>query len=92
MTEDVLATRPYVEALQFARSLRAPDEPLEFPSYSDFVRLVAERVEIDREFLDEDLADFQEVPEAYQLAYLTARLERLRERILAETGVDVRHL
>jgi hypothetical protein len=92
MPEDSLASRPFIEALEFARGLRAPENPLDFPSYSNYVRLVAERVDIDPDILDEDMADFQEVPQAYELAYLTARLERLRERILADTGVDVREL
>jgi hypothetical protein len=92
MTDDLLDSRPYIEALEFARGLRAPDKPLGFPSYSDYVRLVAERVDIDLEAFDPDLTDFQELPEAYELAYLTARLERLREHILATSGVDVRAL
>lgn len=92
MKDDLLASRPYAEALEFARGLRAPDKPLGFPSYSDYVRLVAERVDIDLEAFDPDMLDFQELPEAYELAYLTARLERLRERILDTEGVDVRAL
>jgi len=82
----------YAEALAFARSLRAPGKPLGFPTYSDYVRLVAERVVVDLEALDPDIADFQELPEAYELAYLTARLERLQARIKTEKGVEVREL
>jgi hypothetical protein len=89
MAKDLLATNPFIEALEFARGLRAPDRPLDFPSYSDYVRLVSARVDYDPELLDEDIQDFQEVPQAYELAYLTARLERLRAHILVETGVDV---
>ena len=92
MKDDLLASRPYSEALVFARGLHVPDKPLGFPSYSDYVRLVAERVDLDLEAFDPDMQDFQELPEAYQLAYLTARLERLREHILATEGVDVRAL
>ncbi|MEA4858364.1 MAG: exonuclease V subunit alpha [Solidesulfovibrio sp.] len=82
-------TAAYAEALSFARSLRDPGKPLEFPSYSDYVRLVAERVVIDLDAFDPDMADFHELPETYELAYLTARLERLRARIAAERGLDV---
>lgn len=82
----------YAEALAFARSLRAPGKPLDFPTYSDYVRLVAERVVIDLEAYEPDMADFHELPETYELAYLTARLERLRARIQATTGLDVRSL
>lgn len=85
-------TAAYAEALEFARSLRAPGRPLEFPSYSDYVRLVAERVVLDLGAFDPDMADFHELPETYELAYLTARLERLQARIAAERGVDVRTL
>ena len=87
MQDDAYA--PYVEALEFARGLRAPDNPLEFPSYSTYVRLVSQRVDYDPDILEADMADFQEIPEAYELAYLTARLERLRARIRTETGLDV---
>ncbi len=92
MPEDILETQAYAEALHFARSLRAPGKPLDFPTYSDYVRLVAERVDIDLESFDPDMMDFHELPEAYELAYLTARLERLRARIKAEHGVDVTEL
>jgi hypothetical protein len=85
----VFDTAAYAEALAFARSLRAPGKPLDFPTYSDYVRLVAERVDIDFVTFDPDMADFHELPETYELAYLTARLERLRARIKAEKGVDV---
>lgn len=83
---------PYAEALAFARSLRAPGNRLEFPSYSEYVHLVADRVHLDLDDFDPDMADFQELPEAFELAYLTVRLERLQAHILAETGVDVRAL
>lgn len=89
MPTDLLATRPYLEALDFARGLRAPGMPLDFPSYSDYVRLVAARVDYDPGLFDEDIQDFQEIPQAYELAYLTARLERLRAQILTDTGLDV---
>ncbi|MFU2209793.1 exonuclease V subunit alpha [Solidesulfovibrio sp. C21] len=88
----IFDSKAYAEALAFSRSLRAPGNPLDFPSYADYVRLVAERVVIDLESFDPDMADFQELPETYELAYLTARLERLRARILAERGVDVKDL
>lgn len=88
----IFETAAYAEALEFARSLRAPGKPLDFPSYADYVRLVAERVVIDLDAFDPDLADFDELPETYELAYLTARLERLQARIKAERGVDVREL
>ena len=88
----IFDTAAYAEALAFARSLRAPGQPLDFPSYSDYVRLVAERVVIDLDSFDPDMADFHELPETYELAYLTARLERLRARIAAERGVDVSKL
>ena len=84
----VLDTAAYAKALAFARSLEAPGNPLNFPSYSDYVRLVAERVVIDLDSYDPDMADFQELPEPFELAYLTARLERLRKRIADERGVD----
>ena len=82
----------YAEALAFARDLHAPGEPLDFPTYSDYVRLVAARVDIDFETFDPDAADFHELPETYELAYLTTRLERLQARIKTEKGVDVREL
>jgi hypothetical protein len=82
----------YAEALAFARGLRAPGKTLDFPTYSDYVQLVAERVGIDFEALDPEITDFQELPEAYELAYLTARLERLQARIKVEKGVEVREL
>lgn len=85
-------TEAYAEALAFARSLHAPGKPLNFPSYCDYVRLVAERVVIDLETFDPDMADFQELPETYELAYLKARLERLQARILAKRGLDVCNL
>ena len=88
----IFDTNAYAEALTFARSLHAPGKPLDFPSYADYVRLVAERVVIDLETFDPDMADFHELPETYELAYLAARLERLRARILAERGVDVGNL
>ncbi len=88
----VFDTAAYAEALEFARSLRAPGRPLDFPSYADYVRLVAERVVLDLEAFDPDMADFHELPETYELAYLTARLERLQARIQAERGLDVRPL
>jgi len=88
----IFETAAYAEALEFARSLRAPGKPLDFPSYADYVRLVAERVVIDLDVFDPDLADFNELPETYELAYLTARLERLQARIEAERGLDVRKL
>ena len=44
---------------------------------------------IDLDAFDPDMADFHELPETYELAYLTARLERLRARIAAERGLDV---
>ena len=88
----IFDTAAYAEALEFARSLRAPGRPLDFPSYSDYVRLVAERVVLDLGAFDPDMADFHELPETYELAYLTARLERLQARIEAERGVDVRQL
>lgn len=87
-----LDSAAYAEALAFARSLRDPGQPLEFPSYSDYVRLVSERVVLDLDTFDPDMDDFHELPEPYELAYLTARLERLRERIAAERGVDVSKL
>lgn len=83
---------PYAEALAFARGLQAPGNRLDFPSYSDYVHLVAERVHLDLDAFDPDMADFQELPEAFELAYLTARLERLQAFILATTGVNVRDL
>jgi len=88
----VLETAAYVEALAFARRLHAPGKPLDFPSYSEYVRLVAERVVIDLDVYEPDMADFHELPEAYELAYLTVRLERLQARILAEKKLDVRAL
>lgn len=88
----IFDSNAYAEALAFARGLHAPGKPLEFPSYADYVRLVAERVVIDLETFDPDMADFHELPETYELAYLTARLERLRARVLAERGVDVGNL
>jgi hypothetical protein len=87
--QGLLDTAAYAAALAFARGLRAPDKPLDFPNYTDYVRLVAEQVVIDLEAYEPDMADFHELPEAYELAYLTARLERLRARILAEKGLDV---
>lgn len=88
----MLDTAAYVEALDFARSLRAPGKPLEFPDYAEYVRLVAERAVIDLEVYEADRADFEELPEPYELAYLTARLERLQERIKTQKGINVSEL
>ncbi|MFP5258691.1 MAG: exonuclease V subunit alpha [Acidobacteriota bacterium] len=88
----MLDTAAYLEALDFARSLRAPGKPLDFPDYAQYIRLVAERAVIDLAAYEGDLDDFQELPEPYELAYLTVRLERLQRRIKAEKGVDVREL
>ena len=92
MSDVTALAAPYVEALAFARSLRAPGKRLDFPSYSDFVHLVADRAHFDLDAIDPDMADFEELPEAFELAYLTARLERLQAHILAATGVDVHPL
>ena len=88
----IFATEAYAEAMAFARGLRVPGNPLEFPNYAEYVHLVAEQVTIDLETFDPSMADFQELPEAFELAYLTARLERLQARIQAEHGLDVRNL
>ncbi|KHK00652.1 hypothetical protein [Desulfovibrio sp. TomC] len=88
----MLDTAAYVEALDFARSLRAPGKPLDFPDYAEYVRLVAERAVIDLEIYEADRSDFEELPEPYELAYLTARLERLQARIKIEKGIDVGEL
>jgi hypothetical protein len=88
----MLDTAAYVEALDFARSLRAPGKPLDFPDYAEYVRLVAERAVIDLEIYEADRSDFEELPEPYELAYLTARLERLQERIRREKDIDVKAL
>ena len=92
MSDATSPASPYVKALEFARSLRAPGNRLDFPSYSAYVHLVAALVHIDLEASDPGVEDFQELPDAFELAYLTARLERLREHIRATTGVDVRSL
>ena len=88
----MLDTAAYLEALDFARGLRAPGKPLDFPDYAQYIRLVAERAVIDLAAYEGDLDDFQELPEPYELAYLTVRLERLQKRIKAEKGIDVREL
>ncbi|MHC1791146.1 exonuclease V subunit alpha [Solidesulfovibrio sp.] len=88
----LLDTAAYMEALDFARSLRAPGKPLEFPNYSEYVRLVAERAVIDLEACESEMNDFQELPEPFELAYLTVRLERLQARILEQNAIDVRSL
>ena len=85
----VLQSEAYAKALAFARGLRAAGQPLEFPNYAEYVHLVAEQVDIDLESFDPAMGDFQELPEAFELAYLTARLERLTARIKAEHGLDV---
>lgn len=87
--KDILQSEGYVKALAFARGLRVPGRPLEFPNYAEYVHLVAEQVDIDLDNFDPDMGDFQELPEAFELAYLTVRLERLTARIKAEHGVDV---
>lgn len=87
--KSILQSQGYAKALAFARGLRAPGQPLEFPNYTAYVHLVAEQVDIDLENFDADMGDFQELPEAFELAYLTVRLERLTARIKAEHGVDV---
>ena len=90
--EDMFQSEAYAKALSFARGLRAAGQPLDFPTYADYVHRVAEQVDIDLENFDPTMGDFQELPEAFELAYLTARLERLQARIKAERGVDVRAL
>lgn len=85
----MLDTAAYVEALDFARGLRAPGKPLEFPDYAEYVRLVADRAALDLDVYEGDRHDFEELPEPYELAYLTARLERLRDRIRTAKGLDV---
>ena len=88
----MLDTAAYLEALDFVRGLRAPGKPLNFPDYAQYIRLVAERAVIDLEAYEGDIADFQELPEPYELAYLTVRLERLQQRIKDEKGIDVREM
>ncbi|MYL81757.1 exonuclease V subunit alpha [Desulfovibrio aerotolerans] len=88
-TDSMLDTAAYLEALDFVRGLRAPGKPLGFPDYAQYIRLVAERVVIDLDAYEGELNDFQELPEPYELAYLTVRLERLQQRIKAEKGIDV---
>ncbi len=45
MKDDLLASRPYSEALEFApAACTYRNKPLHFPSYSDYVRLVARKV------------------------------------------------
>ncbi len=88
----MLDTAAYVEALDFARGLRAPGKPLEFPDYAEYVRLVAQRAALDLDVYEGDRHDFEELPEPYELAYLTARLERLRDRIKVEKDINVGEL
>ena len=88
----MLDTAAYVEALDFARSLRAPGKPLEFPDYAEYVRLVAQRAALDLDVYEGDRHDFEELPEPYEVAYLTARLERLRDRIQRQKGLHVGEL
>jgi hypothetical protein len=88
----MLDTAAYVEALDFARSLRAPGKPLEFPDYAEYVRLVAQRAALDLDVYEGDRHDFEELPEPYEVAYLTARLERLRDRIQSQKGIHVGEL
>ena len=88
----MLDTAAYVEALDFARSLRAPGKPLEFPDYAEYVRLVAQRAALDLDVYEGDRHDFEELPEPYEVAYLTARLERLRDRIQRQKGIHVGEL
>ena len=88
----MLDTAAYVEALDFARSLRAPGKPLEFPDYAEYVRLVAQRAALDLDVYEGDRHDFEELPEPYEVAYLTARLERLRDRIQRQKGIQVGEL
>ena len=91
-THAMLDTAAYLEALDFARGLRAPGKPLSFPDYAQYIRLVAERAVIDLEAYEGEIDDFQELPEPYELAYLTVRLERLQQRIKEEKGIDVKEL
>ena len=88
----MLDTAAYVEALDFARGLRAPGKLLEFPDYAEYVRLVADRAALDLDVYEGDRHDFEELPEPYELAYLTARLERLRDRIQRQKGIHVGEL
>lgn len=88
----MLDTAAYLEALDFARGLHAPGKPLDFPDYAQYIRLVAERAVIDLEAYEGDLHDFEELPEPYELAYLTVRLERLQQRIRDEKGIEVKEL
>lgn len=91
-SKTLLDTAAYIEALEFARSLRDPSKPLEFPNYAEYVRLVAERAVIDLEACEAEMNDFQELPEPFELAYLTVRLERLQARIREQNNIDVRSL
>ena len=79
---------PVVESV-FIEPGQAADK---FPDYAEYVRLVAERVALDLDVYEGDRHDFEELPEPYELAYLTARLERLRDRIKAEKDINVGEL
>lgn len=80
----------YEKALAWARGLRDPESPLKFPDHETYLKLAAQNADIDVAQYSPEENQFHELPEEYELAYLTVKLERQKER--AEAGskdVDV---
>jgi len=82
-------SKHYDAALAWARGLHAPGTPLDFPEPAQYVRLAAEEADIDVAAYDPDANLFHDLPEEYELAYLTVRLERLKEKIRREKGLEI---
>jgi hypothetical protein len=89
MTEHIQDTARYRKALAWARALRAPGRPLEFPELAEYVRLAAEAAPFDIPDEADSEAVFHGIPEEFELAYLQVKLERLKARIKTEKGLDV---
>lgn len=89
MTQHIQDTERFRKALAWARGLRLPGRPLEFPELAEYIRLAAQAAP----FAIPDEADtealFHGIPEEYELAYLQVKLERLKTRIKVEKDVDL---
>jgi hypothetical protein len=82
-------TDSFKKAVNWARGLHDPDSPIDFPDLAHYVQLAAKNADIDVDAHNPDENLFHELPEEYELAYLTVKLERMKERIKQERGVDL---
>lgn len=82
-------TKKYDAALAWARGLHVQGAPLDFPEPAEYAQLAAEKADIDVADYDPDVNRFHDLPEEYELAYLTVRLERLKEKIRREKGLEI---